>query len=171
MELAVAQLDTATARDFDSIVGPWLEPGFRLAVTMLRNPDEARDAVQEAAVKAWRSLDRLRDVDQARSWFLAIVANECRSTMRRPWWNFHTFESRPTPLANPEDSAVRSLDLDRAMERLSPNDRALLHLHFFLDLPLEEIGRVLHISSGAARTRVYRAAHRLRPGLSEEEMA
>jgi sigma-70-like protein len=66
-------------RDFDATVGPWIEPGYRLAVAMLRDPDEARDAVQEATVKAWLSIDRLRDSGQARAWFLAIVANHCRS--------------------------------------------------------------------------------------------
>jgi len=73
------------ARQFDAIVGPWIEPGYRLAVAMLRDPVEAQDAVQEAAVKAWRSLERLRDLNQARAWFLSIVANQCRSTMRRRW--------------------------------------------------------------------------------------
>ena len=77
----------ADTREFDAVVGPWIEPGYRLAVAMLRDPVEAQDAVQEAAVKAWRSLERLRDSNQARAWFLSIVANQCRSTMRRRWWS------------------------------------------------------------------------------------
>jgi hypothetical protein len=40
---------TALVPDFDAIVGPWIEPGYRLAVTLLQDPDEARDSVQEAA--------------------------------------------------------------------------------------------------------------------------
>jgi len=157
-------------RDFDSLLGPWIEPGYRLAVTMLRDPDEARDAVQDSAVKAWRSLGRLRDATQARAWFLAIVANECRSMMRQRWWGVIRFAERQSVAAGPEDPAVQSVDLDRAMSLLSADDRAILHLHFFLDLPLDEIGRILGISPGAAKTRVYRAAHRLRPGLTEEDL-
>ena len=51
------------------------------------------------------------------------------------------------------------------MKSLSPYDRGILHLHYFLDLPIDEVARVLGISAGAAKTRVYRAAHRLRPNL------
>ena len=163
--------DKASPRDFDELVGPWIEPGYRLAVTILADPEEARDAVQEAAVKAWRSLPRLRETRLARSWFLSIVANQCRSTMRRRWWRsrreVHDLSSEPLP----EDTVVRSMDIERGMRRLSPDERAALHLYFYLDLPVEEVGRVLGISAGAARSRVYRAAHRLRPELTEEELA
>jgi DNA-directed RNA polymerase specialized sigma24 family protein len=49
-------------------------------------------------------------------------------------------------------------------------DRAALFCFFYLDLPLDEVGRVLGVSPSAARSRVYRAAHRLRPGLDPGEM-
>jgi len=162
-------LGASGTRDFDMVVGPWIEPGYRLAVAMLRDPDEARDAVQEATVKAWRSIDRLRDSGQARAWFLAIVANQCRSMMRQRWWGVIRFASRDTIRAGPEDPAVQSLDIDNAMKNLSPDDRGILHLHYFLDLPIEEIARVLAISPGAAKSRIHRAAHRLRPKLKLTE--
>jgi RNA polymerase sigma-70 factor (ECF subfamily) len=160
----------AAARDFNVLVSPWIEPGYRLAVTMLRDPDAGRDAVQDAAVKAWRSLDRLRDTSHARSWFLSIVANECRSAMRRRWLHGFPFVSKDAFAEGPEPAAVLSMDIDRAMRKLSPDDRAILHLHFFLDMPLDEVGRVFGISSAAAKTRVYRAARRLRPGLIQEDL-
>ncbi len=166
------ELGESATRDFDAIVGPWIEPGYRLAIAMLRDPDEARDAVQEATVKAWRSIDRLRDSGQARAWFLAIVANHCRTTMRQRWWGVIRFASRDTIRAGPEDPAVQSLDINNAMKNLSPDDRGILHLHYFLDLPIEEVARMLGISAGAAKTRIYRAVHRLRPKLelTEEDL-
>ena len=166
------ELVASGARDFDATVGPWIEPGYRLAVAMLGNPDEADDVVQESAVRAWRSLDKLRDSNQARAWFLAIVANQCRSTMRRRWWGVLRFASRETIGAGPEEQAVQSMAIDKAMRSLSPDDRAILHLHYFADLPIEEVARTLGISAGAAKTRIYRAAHRLRPELelTEEDL-
>lgn len=161
----------ADGRDFDALVGPWIEPGYRMAVAMLGDPDEAHDAVQEAAVKAWRAIDRLRDTTQSRSWFLSIVANQCRSTMRRRWWRVLRLDGRPQLQSGPEDLSVRSMDIRRAMSRLSPDDRAILHLHYFLDLPLEDVARVLGISPGAAKSRVHRAAHRIRPELTWEDLA
>jgi RNA polymerase sigma-70 factor (ECF subfamily) len=164
-QLVSNELGDARTPDFDATVGPWIESGYRLAVAMLRDPEEAHDAVQDATVKAWRSLDRLRDSGQARTWFLAIVANHCRSTMRQRWWGVLRFASRDIILAGPEDPTVQSLDIDNAMKKLSPDDRGILHLHYFLDLPIEEVAVVLGITTGAAKTRVYRAAHRLRPKL------
>ena len=162
--------DLAGTRDFDAVVGPYIEPGYRLAVTMLLDPDEARDVVQEAAVKAWHSLGRLRDPANARTWFLSIVANQCRSTMRRHWWSLGRHELGSTGTEWPEEQVVRSLDIAAAMRRLAPEDRAILQLRFYLDLPLEEVARVMGISVGAARSRVYRAAARLGPQLTEEDL-
>ncbi|HET7466085.1 MAG TPA: sigma-70 family RNA polymerase sigma factor [Candidatus Dormibacteraeota bacterium] len=156
--------------DFDTLVGPHIEPGFRLATTYLNDPDEARDAVQEAAIKAWRSLRRLRDPQQSRAWFLSIVANQCRSTMRRRWWSMGRNPLGAVRVEWREDSLARSMDIEAGMRRLSPDDRAILHLHFYQDLPLEDVARVLSISTGAARSRLYRAARRLRPSLTEEDI-
>lgn len=156
-----------TPGDFDALVGPHLEPGYGLAVTYLRDPDEAHDAVQEAAIKAWRSLDRLRDPALARSWFLSIVANECRSIMRRHWWKLGRNQVGPLGAGWREDAVVVSLDIEAGMRRLSADDRAVLHLHFYLDMTLDEVARTLGITIPAARSRLYRAAKRLRPELTE----
>jgi RNA polymerase sigma-70 factor (ECF subfamily) len=166
-----ATAERVVTRDFDSLVGPHIEAGYRLAVTMLLDPDEARDAVQEAAVKAWRSLKRLRDEEQVRSWFLSIVANQCRSTTRRHWWRLGRNELSQVGAGWREDDLVRSLDVAAAMRRLSPNDRAVLQLRFYFDLPLEEVARILGISAGAAKSRIYRAAARVGAQLSEEDVS
>ncbi len=72
---------------FDELVAIHLEAGYRVALAILRDPDEARDAVQDAAFKAWRSCGQLRDGRSARAWFLRIVANQCLSVRRRHWWS------------------------------------------------------------------------------------
>src|SRR5713226_3966990 len=70
---------------FETLIRPLLEPGYRLAGGMLQDHQAAQDAVQEAALKAWRKLRQLRTGSQMRPWFLAIVANECRSVRRSRW--------------------------------------------------------------------------------------
>src|SRR5439155_13416046 len=66
-------------RTFEELLSTVLDPAFRLAMTMLNDRTAAEDAVQEAAVKAWRSFGRFRAGAEMRPWFLTIVANECRS--------------------------------------------------------------------------------------------
>ena len=154
--------DGAHAADFDVLVGPHLEAGYRTALAILRDPDEAHDAVQEAAFKAWRRIRQLRDVDSARAWFLAIVANQCRSTRRGRWWSVVRL---PNVERDATDIETERADIGRALARLPSDDRLALFLHFYLDLPLEEVGAVLGVSAAGAKTRVYRAAKKLRPDL------
>jgi RNA polymerase sigma factor (sigma-70 family) len=148
--------------DFDTLIGPHLEAGYRTALAMLGNPDEAHDAVQEAAFKAWRKLHQLDKDRPARPWFLAIVANQCRSQLRTHWWSVIRLpEVEPVKREAPSDT----IDIDRALAKLPREDRLCLFLYFYLDLPLDEVGTVLGLSAGGAKTRVYRAAKKLRPGL------
>jgi len=150
---------------FDELVGVHLEAGYRVALAVLRDPDEARDAVQEAAFKAWRRLGQLRDGRAARPWFLTIVANQCRSVRRGRWWSVVRLPSLDRAGAEFETSSAESADLQRGLASLSAEDRLPLFLRFYLDLPLEEVGAVLGLSAAGAKTRVYRAARKLRPGL------
>jgi len=55
--------------EFEFLLEPVLEPGFRLACGMLHDPQAAEDAVQEAAFKAWRKLGQLRPGQSLRPWF------------------------------------------------------------------------------------------------------
>lgn len=150
------------AADFDSLIGPHLDAGYRTALAILRHPEEAHDAVQEAAFRAWRRYGQLHDVASARSWFLAIVANQCRSARRTRWWSVVRLPHVETP---EEDFPTDSTDIGRALARLPAEDRLALFLHFYLDLPLDEVGVVLGLSAAGAKTRVYRAAKKLRPEL------
>src|SRR5437588_8464066 len=152
---------------FDALVGPVLEPAFKLAKVMLRDREEARDAVQEACFMAWKNLPRLRGEDRFSQWFLAIVANRCRSVIRTRWWK--TLRLPLSGVASELDHAAVETDLDlrRELGRLSANERAALFLYFYMDLPLSEVGKVLRVSPQAARSRVHRAVTKLRLSMQE----
>ena len=150
--------------DFDATIGPYLEAGYRTALAILGDPDQAQDAVQESALKAWRKLGQLHEGNPARPWFLAIVANQCRSERRGRWWSVVRLPEVESTGGAGIESADR-MDVDRALARLPREDRLALFLYFYLDLPMEEVGTVLGLSAGGAKTRVYRAAKKLRPGL------
>jgi RNA polymerase sigma-70 factor (ECF subfamily) len=152
---------------FDALVGPLIEPAFKLAVVFLGDPAEAEDAVQEACVKAWRKLHQLRPDAPIRPWFLSIVANQSRSMRRSRWWSVVRMPSVPETHPFPVESFDSNLDLARELARLPATDRAALFLSFYLDLPLSEVGRVLRISPQAAKSRVHRAMVRLRLNMLE----
>ena len=125
-------------RAFDELIGPLVDPGFRLAISMLGDREEAEDAVQEATIKAWRNLHQLKDAGVARSWFFTIVANQCRSVRRGRWWSVVKLAAPERAKSGPEDEAVQRTDLQRAMRTLAPDDRLALYLRYYMDLPLKD---------------------------------
>ena len=174
MEQRQAAMDRASggdAQSFSLLVEPLLDPAYRLAAVMLSDRSAAEDAVQEASIKAWRKLGQLRgDVGSLRAWFLSIVANECRMARRQRWWSVLRMADVDRSADSVDSFSGQSSDLKAALLRLSPDDRLPLVLHFYLDLSIDEVARVLRVSPSAAKSRVYRAAHRLRPELSVEEV-
>ena len=153
---------------FAAIVGPLVGPALQLAYSMLGDRSEAEDATQEALTSAWRKLRQLRDVAAVRPWLLGIVINRCRNVRRTRWFGLIRVAEPPTT-RQAQTSVEDRLDLDRALGRLSERDRQALFLHFYLDLPLDEVASTLGISESAAKARIYRACQRLRPAVTEED--
>jgi DNA-directed RNA polymerase specialized sigma24 family protein len=77
---------------FEELLRPHVGVALRLAVAMLRSHADAEDAVQESVTQAWRKIRQLRDAGSFRPWFLAIVANRCRTSRRSSWWSVLRFD-------------------------------------------------------------------------------
>jgi len=155
---------------FTDLLAPVIDSGFRLACAMLHDPQGARDAVQEASLTAWRKIGRLEDRAGMRSWFLGIVANECRNARRRKWISGVVLGlPRKLSARSPEDRILAGADLRRALARLRHRDRLVVVLFYYLDLPLEQVADIVGDSVSATRARLYRSIRRLRPDLDTEE--
>jgi RNA polymerase sigma-70 factor, ECF subfamily len=155
---------------FAELLEPVLDPAFRLAMTMLNERSAAEDAVQEAALKSWRKFDRFRAGGELRPWFLAIVANECRTARRARWWQVIRVDEAGASgkSISSEGAWAERIDLDAALDRLPRHHLLALTLYYHLDLPIEEVARLLRCSAGAARQRIHRALAALRPGMALE---
>ncbi len=156
------------AIELDGLLAPLMLPAYRLAFGMLRNREEAEDAVQEAALSAWKHRKTFHAGADPRPWFFAIVANRCRST-RRNRWSRLLRQADPVAPSGPTTDVEADMDLRRAVNRLGHDDRLALVLRYYVDMPYEEIAAVLGISEAAARSRTQRAVRRLRPQLGKSE--
>jgi RNA polymerase sigma-70 factor (ECF subfamily) len=165
----LALLAAARQRDpaaFDALLRPLIEPGYRLAYSMLQRREEAEDAVQEAALNAWRGIHRLRDDTRSlRPWFLTIVVNQCRMARRSRWRSVLRQADVEGATEHVEERWAGRMDVRRALGSMSPGDRAALWLRFGEDLSVEQVAKVLGISPSAAKARIYRAVARFRPVL------
>jgi RNA polymerase sigma-70 factor, ECF subfamily len=166
----LSRVDVSDERAFTDLLVPLIQPGYRLACAMLHDREAAEDVLQDASLTAWRKLERLDDHSRLRAWFLGIVANECRNARRRKWLTAVSLglPSRAS-VSSAEERVVSHADIRRALRRLGHRDRLVVSLYFYLDLPIEEIAEVAGCSVGAARVRLHRSIHRLRPDLAIEE--
>ncbi len=92
-------------------------------------------------------------------------------TRRRRWSSVVKSADVETELRNDAPSHEAVTDLRQAVARLDPDERLPLVLYFYLDLPLDEVARTLRVSPSAAKSRIYRAARRLRSDLTLEEVS
>jgi RNA polymerase sigma factor (sigma-70 family) len=153
---------------FEILLRPLLEPGYRLAGGMLQDHQAAQDAVQEAAIKAWRKLRQLREGSDMRPWFLGIVANECRSVRRSRWSTVLKLLLPASTESVPADSVLSGIELRNALRALDDKKRLALVLHWYLDLPLDEIATITGSSVHAVEGQLQRGIHELRQLMEEQ---
>jgi RNA polymerase sigma-70 factor, ECF subfamily len=150
---AVARLDTA-------------------ARLILRDPELARDAVQDGFVRAWRDLPRLRDPDRFDAWLRQLVVHACIDITRRQRRRVIEVDVDPLDKEDVGDLASDVVDrdlLDGALRRLEPEWRAIVVLHFYLGLPLPDVARSLGIPLGTAKSRLHRSLGAMRVSIQAGE--
>ncbi len=138
---------------------------------ILRDSELARDAVQEALVRAWRDLPGLRDPDRFEAWLHRLLVHACMDQIRARRRFRLEVELRPTD--DPPEPAVDDVvalrdELDRGFRRLGPEQRAVLVLHYYVGLPLPEVAAALGLPLGTAKSRLARALEALRATLGPD---
>jgi RNA polymerase sigma factor (sigma-70 family) len=151
---------------FGALIQPVLASGFRLAAGILRDRHAAEDATQDAVLTAWRKLGNLRSGAPLEPWFLAIVANRCRKV-----WHHRNRQTVIPDRYEPDHGFVGQvadrLAIHEALEHLTPQQRLLVILRYYFDLPLDETARIAAIPLGTAKSRLHRALTSLRLDLTE----
>lgn len=167
-------VDRAMRGDHDAFAALAAAAIFRLdaaARLILRDPDKAKDAVQETLVRAWRDLPTLRDAERFDAWLSRLLYRSCIDEMRR--LRRHRFDVELTRIDYPDqdDETAVMVDrdqLERGFRRLEPDARALIVLHHYLDLPLPEVAFALGIPLGTAKSRLHRALKVMRAALDAD---
>jgi RNA polymerase sigma-70 factor (ECF subfamily) len=143
---------------------------------ILRDPDQAKDAVQNALVRAWRDLPALRDPDRFDAWLHRLVVRACIDEARRLRRHRVDIELTDLHVAGPtapgHESTIADRDqLERGFLRLEPEMRAVIVLHHYLDLPMPAVADTLGIPLGTAKSRLHRALGLMRAALDADTRA
>lgn len=144
-----------------------------VARLVLRDPDLAEDAVQEALVRCWRRLPRLRDIDRFDGWLYRILVNAAvDEAKRRRRFETSVEIGHAEPATSDDVQVIIDRDqLDQGFRRLSIDHRVVVVLHHYLGLPLADIADVLGIPVGTAKSRYHYAMSALRDALEAEGRA
>jgi len=138
---------------------------------ILRDPNQAQDAVQETLVRAWRDLPTLRGDDRFEAWLHRLLVRSCIDEARRLRRHRFDVELASIDVAAADDSMSSMADrdqLDRGFDRLEPEARALIVLHHYLDLPMADVAFALGIPLGTAKSRLHRALGFMRAALEAD---
>jgi RNA polymerase sigma-70 factor (ECF subfamily) len=138
---------------------------------ILRDPELARDAVQEGLIRAWRDLAKLRDPDRFDAWLYRLTVNSCLDQARRRRRQLVEVELMPLHApATPDASAAHAEReyVDQVLRRLDEEGRAIVVLHYFIGLPLTEVAATLRIPVGTVKSRLHRSLTAMRVAIDAE---
>ena len=172
-----ALVELARSGDHEAFAALVRQAAVRLdgaARLILRDPELARDAVQEALIRAWRDLSGLRHPDAFDSWLYRLTVNACLDLARQRQRRAKEVELTPLHAPWVGDNANAFLDrelLAQALRRLDPDWRALVVMHYYLGMPLPEAAASLGIPLGTAKSRLSRAVATMRIVVEGESRA
>ncbi len=163
-------------RRFASVIEPLRDDVYRFALWLARDRQIAEDVVQETLLRAWRSLDSLKDTQAAKPWLLTIVRREharLYERKRHKTVNLDDLIAVESPMLASEehrpDDEVHTVR--RAILQLEEEYREPLVLQVLMGYSTDEIATHMNINQGAVLTRLFRARNRLRAklGLTADE--
>ena len=156
---------------FDALARTVGDRCMAIACRILRDADLAEDAVQGALITAWRELRTLRDPDRFEPWLHRILTNACYAEAKRGrrW----SAQIRVLPLGEASNpGGILTVDdrdqLERALRRLTLEQRAVLVFHHYLDLSPPEVAERLGIPLGTVKSRLHYATAALRASLEAD---
>jgi RNA polymerase sigma-70 factor (ECF subfamily) len=145
---------------------------YAVATLILRDSDRAQDAVQEALLHAWQDMHALRDPEAWEAWLHRITVRACYKSARKERRRMAV--EIPGTLAPDRGGGLEPVDqlgdrdrLERAIGRLPLEQRAIMVVHYYLDLPLSKAAEVLDIPVGTAKSRLHHGLAALRQSMRE----
>ena len=155
---------------YDVLVTELIDHLYRVARLILRDFDSAEDAVQEALVRCWRDLPRLREPDRFDAWLnrilLRAITDEARDRRRL---RASLTVLRTEAVQSDSTGVIADRDeLARVFDRLSIEHRTIVVLHHYLGLTVEEAATTIGIPVGTAKSRLHYASEALRAAIEAD---
>ncbi|MDE6626328.1 MAG: RNA polymerase sigma factor [Lachnospiraceae bacterium] len=133
---------------------------FRLAYSIVLNKEDAEDVVSETILKAYSHLAELRNIKKMKSWIFQILVNESRAYKKRR--NRVQLVDNPVCFERKENDRQASYDLLDFVYQLEDIYRDVTILYYFEEFSVKEITKILNVSGGTVKSRLFRAREKLK---------
>ena len=185
----VVEAQAGNRAAFEELVRRYDRDVLRLALNLMKRPEDARDVYQESFLKVYRNLHRFRFECSFYTWLYRIVTNVCLDHLRRRQArpedqapeiqmnrqeegtrDFFEVQREQRPTLDPERSLMGKeirARLAKAMERLSPRERVVFEMKHYQGLKLRAIGDALGTTEDTVKNSLFRATRKLRQELGE----
>lgn len=141
----------------------------RVAMSILKNPEDSADAVQETVFAAWRGLGGLRAAQYFKTWLTQILIRQCYALLHQRQKHGHEDLDDALDAARPAADRDALLDVRAALRELGEDDQVVLGFFYGDGLSAREIAQVLHLSETAVKQRLHRARRRFAVIYTEQE--
>ena len=129
-----------------------------MAYSYVHNEADAYDIVQNGAYKAILKADTLKNKEFAGTWIYRIMLNEIFTFCKKD--NLVTFGE--LPIDEGKEDTYEDVDLKAALDKLSPEEKAIVELRYYEDLKLDEIAEIVNENVSTVKSRLYRCMKKLR---------
>lgn len=145
------------------------ESMYKTAIVILKNEDDAYDALQDALIKMYRNIQNLQNIETFKFWSRRIIVNCCYDIINK---NKKVIDITTKLTVNYEETREDIYDCEdslvKTLEKIEPDLRLTATLYYYNDLSTKEIGEILQIPIGTVKSRLARAREKLYEILKEE---
>ncbi len=149
-----------TENEFKSAVEKNSKRVFLIALSYTKNQADAEDIMQNAFLKLWKSKESFENDEHITKWLTVVASNESKNLLK-----FYKKRADEPDFDLSEDfpfKAVEDKEIFSAVMKLPPKNALVIHLFYYEDMPVKEIGKTLNVSENVVKTRLSRGREELK---------
>lgn len=139
---------------------------YRIAFSYTKNKEDALDIVQESVLKALKSANSLKNADYIKTWYYKILTRTAIDYIRKNS-RYVTLDADYNSETNGKCDDYENIDLKRALDLLTYDQRVVITLRFFEDMKIKDIAEIVGENINTIKSRLYKALEILRINIEE----
>ncbi|KGA97649.1 RNA polymerase [Alkalihalobacillus alcalophilus ATCC 27647 = CGMCC 1.3604] len=152
---------------FEELIKTEQERMYRVAYSFVKNEQDALDIVQDAVIKAYRSYDKLTEIQYFSTWMTRILINTAIDATRRRREVIYVDFERTVSEKNEQNDTLNKMLVDEQFDRLKPEQKSLIILRFYYGYSIKEMSELLQKPEGTIKSKLHRTLTQMKINLEK----